>query len=148
MMSLKQWLDNSWIQKVGPSHAGVENLLEIARRQIADGSLQGMSPDGTFDHAYDAVRSLCELALHASGYRVTKGQNPHEHAIDSIRFTVGPEWSDLAAYFDICRRKRHKSVYERSGMVQQSDADELLAAAKKLLSGVEAWLRKEHSDLL
>ena len=146
-MSLKQWLDNSWIQKVGPSQAGVENLLEIAGRQIADGSLQGMSPDGTFDHAYDAVRSLCELALHACGYQVPKGPGKHQRLIESLKFTLGGEWADGADFFDRCRRQRHKSKYERSGIAQQSDADDLLREAQRLLAAVKEWLKRNHPDL-
>jgi hypothetical protein len=43
---------------------------------------------------------------------------------------------------------RHEIQYDRAGVVQQSDADELLEAAEKLLTQVRKWLQANHTDLL
>ncbi len=77
-MSLPQWLANSWIRKTARSAEHVGDLLAIADRQIADAGLAGISADGRFTHAYDAVRTLCEIALHAAGFGVPKGERQHE----------------------------------------------------------------------
>jgi len=147
-MSLQQWLDNSWINKTDRSGQEVSNLLDIAERQIADASLPGMSADGRFAHAYEAVRCLCELALHATGYTVLKGMRQHERVIESLKFTLQGEWTETADFFDRCRRFRHQVQYERSGVVQHQDADELLAVAEKLHDAVQEWLQQRHPDLL
>ena len=131
-MSLQQWLENSWIRPTEPSREEVANLLDVAGRDIGDASLEGLSPDGRFAHAYNAARSLCEVALHASGYIVPKGTRQHERVIESLKLTLGGEWVEMADFFDRCRRWRHQSMYERIGVVQQQDADELLDAAKEL----------------
>jgi len=125
----------------------VSDLFAIADREISDASLDGMSPDGRFDHAYDAVRSLCELALHACGYQVPKGPGKHQRLIESLKFTLAGEWIGGADFFDRCRRRRHKSKYERSGVAQQSDADDLLREAQRLLATVKEWLKRNHPDL-
>jgi len=147
-MSLQQWLDNAWIRSITPSMQMISGLLAVAEREIQDASLEGMSPDGRFDHAYDAVRSLCEVALHACGYAVPKGGRKHERAIESLRFTLGGHWTGDVDFFDHCRRQRHQAIYERAGVAQARDADELLAAAKRLNEEVREWLRKEHPDLI
>ena len=147
-MSLQQWADNAWIAEAQPSAQVIADLLAIAEREIADASLEGMSPDGRFDHAYDAVRSLCEAALHASGYMVPKDGRKHERVIGSLRFTLGGRWSEDADFFDRCRRRRHQATYERAGVAQLRDADELLEAAKRLNGAVRQWLREHHADLL
>ena len=147
-MSLQQWLDNSWITAVEPTARDVSNLLAVATREIADGSLDGMSPDGRFDHAYDAVRALCEVALHASGYVIPKGGRKHERLIESLKFTLDEQWTSEVDFLDRCRRLRHQAIYDRTGVVQQTDADDLLELAKRLDEAIRQWLQQHHPDLL
>jgi hypothetical protein len=147
-MSLQQWLDNSWITRIKPSSEEVVSLLEIARREIGDGSVEGLSPDGRFTHAYNAARILCEVALNAEGYNVPKGSREHERTIESLRFTLGGDLGVQVDYFDRCRRQRHQSLYERSGVSREKDANDLLDAARKLDVAVREWLNRQHPDLV
>lgn len=146
-MSLEQWRKNKWLMDVTPSAQAVRNLMGVADREIADASLEGISSDGSFDHSYDAVRCLCELALHVMGYTVAKGQWKHQRLIQSLQFTLGGKWIEQIDFLDRCRRKRHQSIYERSGVVQQGDADDLLATAELLRGDVRDWLRRNHPQL-
>lgn len=146
-MSLQQWLENSWIRRVDSSPQEINGLLRIAEREVADARLTDISCDGRFEHAYNAVRSLAQLALHASGFLVPKGQRQHERTIESLKYTLGPDWADETDYFDQCRRLRNKSLYDRSGMVQQRGADDLLAGAEKLLAAVRTWLEEDHPNM-
>ena len=84
----------------------------------------------------------------ASGFVVPKGMLQHQRVIESLKFTLGSEWADETDYFDLCRRNRHKSIYEQSGINQPRDADQLLESAKKLLTATEAWLQRDHPDLI
>lgn len=147
-MSLQQWLRNSWLRKIERSALEIANSLAIAEREISDGSLEGISPDGRFEHAYNAIRALCEVALHAEGFVVPKGQRPHERVIESLKFTLGEGYSDDVDFFDRSRRRRHQTTYDQPGTIQQRDADELLDAAKKLDTNVRSWLERNHPDLL
>lgn len=147
-MSLRQWLDNRWIITVERSATHVANLLALADREIGDASSHEISCDGRFNHAYAAVRDLCELALHAGGYKIPKGGREHERSIQSLKFTLGDRWADDVDFLDRCRRLRHQSLYERIGVVQQEDADELLGTARKLAAEVRQWLRQHHPGLL
>lgn len=147
-MTLQQWLDNGWVISAVPSRLELANLLSIAEREIADASLQGMSADGAFDHAYSAVRTLCQAALHATGYSIQRGVREHERVIESLKFTLDDEWTQEADYYDHCRRKRHQTMYERSGVTQAKDAAELVASAKRLLGAVRQWLSDKHPEML
>lgn len=146
-MSLQQWLEFSWIVGMDRSKSEAASLLRLVDRDIADGSLVKISSDGRFGHAYSAMRSLCQLALHAEGYRVHRDHG-HERVIESLKYTLGPEWTGQADYFDRCRRKRHKLMYDGADVVGQTDADELLESAKELRKSVVAWLRSKHADLV
>ena len=147
-MSLQQWHENSWIVRADPSKVEAANLLGLVDRHIADGSVEQISFDGRFEKAYSAMRTLCQLALHAEGYRLAKGESGHERVIKSLKYTLGSEWSDQADYFDICRRTRHILEYDRADVVNQASANELLESAKKLREAVIAWLRSKHADLV
>ena len=147
-MSLQQWLDNSWISSVKPSAQVISDLSAIANREIADASLEGISPDGRFNHAYNAVRSLCEAALCATGYAVPRGGRKHERVLESLKFTLGGQWADDVDFLDRCRRWRHQTIYERPGVVQKQDADDLLEVAIKLNTQVREWLQNHHADLI
>ena len=146
-MSLEQSLEKSWVNKTERSAHEVSNLLDIASREIADASLEGISSDGRFAHAYAAVRALCEIALHACGYTLPKGERKHERAIESLNFTIGPEWSNSVDFFDRCRRLRHRATLDCSGVAQPKEADDLLEEAQRLLDAVKVWLAEEHPDL-
>ena len=146
-MSLEQWRDNTWIREIEPSRQVVSDLLSVAEREIADGGLDGISIDGRFDHAYDAVRCLCEVALHAKGYEIPKGARKHERAIESLKFTLGGRWAKVADFLDFCRRRRHQSIYERAGVVQRQDADDLLKTATDLMAEIRGWLEREYPAL-
>ena len=147
-MSLQQWLENSWLIEAERSAQEIANRLRIADRELADASLEGLSPDGRFEHAYAAVRTLCQVALHAAGYTVPKGQRQHERSIESLKLTLGGPWTEHADYFDVCRRQRHQSMYEKCGVTQSKDADELLETARELRGAVQEWLQRNHADLL
>lgn len=147
-MTLEQWLSNSWLIGIEANAHETQNLLAIAEREIADASIEQISDDGRFTHAYSAVRALCEVALFASGYSIPKGQRQHERLIASLKFTLGESWSEDVDYFDRCRRLRHKSLYDGTGMASPADARELLQSARKLLTAVRSWLIEHHPRLL
>ena len=147
-MSLEQWDRNGWIIRIQPAKQTVASQLGIADREIADGALAGISPDGRFDHAYGAVRALCVAALHACGYGLPKSGRTHERVIESLRLTLGGKWAKETDFFDRARRMRHQTLYDSAGIIQDADASDLLGAAMKLRAGLEAWLKANHPNLV
>lgn len=147
-MSLEQWAENGWVRKVAPTPQGLRSLLSIADRELADAGLDGISSDGRFEHAYSAARCLAEAALYAAGFSILKGQRKHERLVDSLKLTVEGDAAARVDYYDQCRRLRHKTLYEQSGIIERSEADNLLRAASELKDQTLAWLSREHADLL
>ena len=147
-MSLEQWLQNSWLHRSESSLAEIQQLLEVVDRDLGDAQASGLSVDGRFQHAYDAALQLCMVPLRASGYRVPKSQSHHKRAIDSLRLTLGSQWSETADHIERCSRLRGQLIYERIGVVSEQDADELLQVARQLRSQILAWIRSAHPELL
>lgn len=147
-MSLEQWLQNTWLERHQPSVAQIQQLMQVVNRDISDARAQGLSADGRFQHAYNAALQLCMIALHASGYRVRKGEGHHNHGIKSLPYTLGEKWSGTADHIENCSKMRGQAMYQRIDVVSQQDADDLLETASQLRDGVIAWLKRDHSELV
>ena len=147
-MSLEQWLRNGWLQRNEPTVAQIHRLLQVVDRDISNAQAVGLDADGKFQHAYTAALQLCVIALLASGYRVRKGEGLHKYGIDSLRYTLGADWSETADHIERCSRLRGQVTYERIGVVSEEDAEDLLGTAKRLRVGVVDWLKANHPALV
>lgn len=147
-MTLEQWYRNGWLQQAEASVPELGQLLNVVDRDLGDAQVVGLSADGKFQHAYNAALQLCMLALRASGYRVRKGEGQHKHGINSLRYTLGKNWSEIADHIERCSRLRGQSFYEQTGVVSQRDADDLIVAARQLRGDVVNWLKSSHPKLV
>ena len=147
-MSLEQWQRNGWLQPSDPTLPEIAQLIQVVNREISDAGTSGLSIDGRFEHAYAAALLLCKIALRAEGYRVPKGQSQHKRMIESLKLTLGNQWTETSDYLDVCSRQRGQAFYEQINEVSVKDTDDLLAEAKKLHSGVLKWLKDHHAELV
>lgn len=58
------------------------------------------------------------------------------------------EIADLATYFDSCRVLRNASDYDRTGVVSESDVEELLREVVAFRERVLSWPTEAHPRLL
>ena len=147
-MSLEQWLQNGWLQRDETTVAEIQQRFQVVDRDLGDARATGLSADGRFQHAYDATLQLCMIALRASGYRVRKGQGHHKYAIDSLRLTLGDRWAEMSDHIERCSRLRGQAMYDRIGVVNDADAQDLIDASVRLRTDVIDWLTSHHPDLL
>jgi hypothetical protein len=145
-MSLKLYLNHHWIRKHESSPDEISRLLAIADRDIEQSQTPGLGPEWRFDIAYNAVLQLATAARAASGYQAER-QNKHLRTIECLEFTAGLDRATVT-FLDRCRRKRHTAVYDQIGVISGHEADEMIAAAKKLRVAVQSWLEQNHSALL
>ena len=97
------------------SPAEIAELLEIVTRDLADCRVQGLSADWRLNIAYNAALQAATAALAACGYRASRDAH-HYRVIHSLALTIGADPS-LVRKFDVFRKKRNISGYDRSGMV-------------------------------
>ena len=145
-MSLKDWLRNGWLIEHQTSPREIADLLGLADRDLADCRTSGLSPDWQFNIAYNAALQSAAAALAAAGYRAERASH-HYRVIQSLAHTIGAD-TNLTAQFDQFRKKRNIGGYERSGMVSDQEAKEMLDLAEKLRQDVEDWIREKHPELL
>ncbi|MBI4245927.1 MAG: hypothetical protein HY614_01935 [Candidatus Rokubacteria bacterium] len=109
--------------------------------------MRAISVDLRFRTAYQAALELATIVLAASGYR-TGGEGHHWTTFHVLPELLGPEFQDLADYFDQCRGKRNLSDYDRAGEIAEEEAVELLGEAKRFRETIVDWLKKSHPALL
>jgi hypothetical protein len=122
-------------------------LLSIVERELRDASVEAVSADGRFTHAYNAALTLCRIALRATGYRVGKGKGAHQYEINSLVYTLGNQYREQMILFSQYSKKRAQEVYDRTGVVELEDVRDLIDTAERLHIDILAWLKGSHSEL-
>ena len=105
-----------------------------------------MVTDWRFAIAYNAALQLATAALAVSGYRAER-ENHHYRVIHSLEFTVGLEPATIRK-FDVFRKKRNVTDYERADTISDTEADEMREFSDMLRRSVAEWLRKRYPELL
>lgn len=147
-MSLEEWLRSGYLTEHQATVAEIQKLLGLVDRELSDAAVPGLSDDGRFMHAYDAALQLCTIALHVSGYKVSRGKGHHSYTINSLEYALGRHQTANKNYLSTCSMKRNHSLYDHAGVVSAQDAQDLLDTARQLRVEVLNWLRTNHANLL
>ena len=145
-MSLQDWLSSGWLTEHRTSRQEIAELLAVADRDLRDCQIPGLSSDWRLNIAYNAALQAANAALAAAGYRAAREAH-HFRVIQSLAYTVKVDES-LTAQFDLFRKKRNISGYERVGATSDHEANEMLALAQNLRKDVQQWLRRNKTELL
>jgi hypothetical protein len=146
-MSLEQWCQSQYIISQQATAPELFRLFSIVDRELSDASVEAISSDGRFGHAYNAALALCRIALRAAGYRVAKGKGIHQYEINSLVFALESEYKNIMIFFSHCSKLRGQEVYDHTGVVDPRDIDDLVQTAKQLRLDVLSWLKTNHSTL-
>ncbi len=146
-MTLQDWLRHSSLVAHRTSAQEIRGLLEVARRDLADSQVKGLSLDASFNLAYNSMLQVALAALAASGHRIARGVSHHHFAIQSLAHTIGCD-AGLIDKLDRFRKKRNISDYEQAGTVSEQEAATMVALARDLGGRVAEWLRQKHPELL
>lgn len=145
-MSLQDWQRKGWVEKHKTSPQEIEELFQIADRDLKDCQARDLSDDWQLNIAYNAALQSAKAALAAAGYRTSR-EAQHFRIIQSLAFTLRLEKS-LIDKLDKFRKKRNISDYERAGLVSEGEVREAISLAEQLRKQVEDWIRTNHSHLL
>jgi hypothetical protein len=145
-MSLADWERSGWLVAARPTPGEITDLLAVIDRDLADSAAKDLSADWRLHIAYNAALQAATVALAASGYRASRDQH-HYRVIQSLRETIQAD-ADLVSVFDVFRKKRNLSGYERAGLVSDSDAAAMRRLALRLRGAVRTWLKRTHPELL
>jgi hypothetical protein len=146
-MTLSEWAEihRDHLVAEPPRRENVTELCAVADREIRDAQTVE-SADGKLGHAHTACLAIAAAALAVSGYRVREGSLAHHwRLIESLEYTLGLTPGQVKLLQDY-RKKRSRSVYERTGIVTATEAGAALATTRDLRARLTAWLAQEHPD--
>jgi hypothetical protein len=144
-VTLKELLNKQLLVEHQTSSDEIDKLREAAHRSLRDAGLSGLSADGRFKLAYEAIVLFAKMALACGGYRV-KGRGAHHTTFVALPLVMGRSVSADADYFDRCRRKRNELTYERADVVSSKDAEDVLLEATKFGDIVEDWISDHYPE--
>jgi hypothetical protein len=144
-MSLNYWAEQGWIEKVVTRKEDIQNLLNLAERNIDEAVDCAHHNDWKFNILYAVIINLASCALRSEGYRI-KSSSGHYYDIHSLEYTLGLD-SELINLLDSYRKKRNIATYELEGMVSEEEVGEIEEVVRKLFAGVKSWLKVNHPDL-
>lgn len=143
---LSRLLADGRLRRHRTSAREIADLLGVVERNLADASVEAVSTDRRFTIAYEAALQLATVTLYSNGYE-TYGMGHHFTTFQALKETMGNAGAGYAKYFEICRRKRAVTSYDRPGEISETDVDSLLREVKAFKEEVLAWLRKHHPPL-
>lgn len=145
LMTWNDLLADKRVTRHTTSSREIEDLRAVVKRNLMDAALHGISADGKYSHAYDAVLLLSKMAVACSGYR-TKGTGAHANTFLAMNLACGSKTRKFADYFDQCRRKRNKLSYDMAGIITEKEAEELLDKAHEFKIFIESWIASNHPE--
>ncbi len=83
----------------------------------------------------------------AEGYRPASGAGQHEMLFAFLSEVPATDWKRHVGYFQRCRRRRTKAVYERASVITAKELDDLLEEVDSFAAEVRAWLARCHPGL-
>ena len=114
--------------------------------------VEGVSDDLSFQAAYNGILTLANIALRASGFRVSLGQGHHQRVIESLDHTLTTQ--DAAARERWVRKikshsqKRNSTSYDLAGGVSPTDLAQIIRDLGLLREQLNEWLKTTHPELL
>ena len=119
--------------------------MAVADRDLVACKTPGLHNDWSFNIAYHAALQLATAALVASGFQAER-VNHHYRVIDSLSLTLGTD-AETIKRFDIFRKKRNITDYERADTISDIEADEMHRLAERLRRDIFAWISENYPDL-
>jgi len=119
---------------------------------MADLKVEGISDDLRFQAAYNGILTLANIALRASGFRVSSGSGHHQRVIESLEYTLttqdGNAREKWVRKIKVYSQKRNATSYDLAGGVSPNDLGQIIRDLSALKEQIEVCLRETHSELL
>lgn len=116
----------------------VENSLSLAKRDIKTSKdlLRKEDFDWAFSIAYNSMLQAARALMFSEGFRPSE-EKSHISVVRFLQTRDEKEIQRNVIFFDMMRRKRHKSVYDVPQAISKTEAENAVSRAVKFLSVVE-----------
>jgi uncharacterized protein (UPF0332 family) len=140
------WQSLLQAQRIKPHQTSLkelDDLRDVAERDLQDAAIEALSADRRFAIAYNASLQLAKMVIACSGYRVV-GSGHRMVTFEALEIAMGSSVSNVASYLDTCRRKRNQVDYDFANAATETEAEDLLRKTEEFRDLVEQWIRKHY----
>ena len=129
------------IGKISIDKRRAKESLAIAERDLKTAkSLCNENPDWSFSIAYNSMLQSTRALMFSMGFR-PQGQAQHISVVRFAEAVLGGKAEEIIAMLDRMRRKRHRVVYNTSGLISQLEANKAVNDAEKLFKLIQKELK-------
>ncbi len=113
------------------AHPGeIEDLFSLAERDLKTAEfIVTQDWDWAFVVAYNSVLQGCRAYMLNEGFR-SRSVEAHKITFEFMRLALNKECLNLINYFDRCRVKRHRVIYQSKSSITETELKQLLSHAK------------------
>lgn len=142
-MTWQELLNEDRIEKHQTSRQELDELRSIVARDLTDAEIVYLSDDRRFATAYNAALQSAKMVIACCGYRV-KGFGAHHITFECLKLAIGRPIYKTANFLEQCRRKRNIADYDTAGRITETEANEMIKAAKLFAKKVEKWISDNY----
>ena len=92
--------------------------------------------DWAFSMAYNAMLQATRPLMFSKGFRPSTGEGQHKVAVQFAEIALGEKFQDEIYIFDKMRSKRHRVIYDVSGIISLKEARQAFEFAVKFVDKV------------
>lgn len=140
-MDYQELLSKGLIKPFKTSRSQIRSRIELAKRDIRTARVtMAHDRDWAFGIAYNAILQATRALMFAKGFRPRAGPGQHKVAVQFAEITLGEQFQDEIHIFDKMRSKRHRVIYDVSGLISQAEARQAFDFAVRFVGMVEKML--------
>ena len=135
-MNLSDLLGKGLVEKISSNPQQVKDEIEIAKRDVASAKNVLTIDEWEVAHnlAYNAMLQSGTALMFSKGYR-PKGQEHHVAVIEFVQVVYTAKFEpEVLQAFEKARKRRAQSVYDKVGLISESQARYLVEKAEKFVN--------------
>lgn len=144
--SLQDLLSEGLIEPFTSTHEQIEQKIKIAEEDIKTAKISvtgdARSVEWAYTQAYNAILQSGTALMYSENYRPKKSTGKHHWTVEKyvkIEFS-GRIPQDALDAFTTARQGRHMTVYEQTGTISRSQAQEIITKAEIFVSFAKSIL--------
>jgi len=132
-MNLSDLLKQGTVKSIEPDKKQAAECLDSTKRDLNAAKITAdKEPDWAFAIAYNAMLQATRALMFFDGFVPTGGEH-HLAAVQYAEAKFGAKFPKLTQTFDTMRKKRHRTVYGKAGLVSSHEAWQAIATAEEFI---------------